>query len=64
VARPRERHPELVAAFIAMSVLLLGIWAATGAGYFWPVWPILGGGVPLALGARGGAVGGCGRRAA
>ncbi len=33
------------AAFLATAVLLLGIWALTGAGYFWPIWPILGWGV-------------------
>jgi Domain of unknown function (DUF1707) len=36
-------------AFVATSVLLVAIWALTGAGYFWPVWPILGWGV-FALG--------------
>jgi hypothetical protein len=29
-------------------VLLVAIWALTGAGYFWPVWPILGWGLCLA----------------
>ena len=27
-------------AFLAVSVLLIGIWALTGAGYFWPVWAL------------------------
>jgi Domain of unknown function (DUF1707) len=36
-------------AFFATSILLVAIWALTGAGYFWPVWPILGWGV-FALG--------------
>jgi hypothetical protein len=40
-----------VAAYIAGSLLMLGIWAAvgisSGAWYFWPVWPILGWGVGL-----------------
>ena len=36
--------PELHA-FVSTSVLLVAIWALTGAGYFWPVWPILGWGV-------------------
>jgi hypothetical protein len=31
--------------FAATSVLLVAIWAFTGMGYFWPVWPILGWGV-------------------
>ena len=37
--------------------LLIAIWAVTGAGYFWPVWPMLGWGVPLMLGMRGCSVG-------
>ena len=42
-ARPR---PEL-AAFLAVNLMLIVIWAATGAGYFWPIWPILGWGLGL-----------------
>jgi hypothetical protein len=41
-------HGEL-RAYVATSILLVAIWALTGAGYFWPVWPILGWGV-FALG--------------
>jgi hypothetical protein len=25
-----------------VTAVLLAIWAATGAGYFWPIWPLLG----------------------
>jgi Domain of unknown function (DUF1707) len=46
--RPRVPRGEL-RAYVATSVLLVAIWALTGAGYFWPVWPILGWGV-FALG--------------
>ena len=52
---PRPRAPRRggghgdLRAFVATSVLLVAIWALTGAGYFWPVWPILGWGV-FALG--------------
>ena len=35
----RRRHP-FRHDFVAISVLLLVIWAATGMGYFWPMWPI------------------------
>ena len=57
-ARARRRHaaaaarrlsparPE-VAAFLAVNLVLLVIWAATGAGYFWPIWPLLGWGLGL-----------------
>jgi hypothetical protein len=43
---PRRRRPEL-AAFVAVNLMLIVIWAATGAGYFWPIWPILGWGLGL-----------------
>ena len=31
-----------------VNVLLIAIWAASGGGYFWPVWPILGWGIAVA----------------
>ena len=34
--------------YCAVNVLLLVIWAASGAGYFWPIWVIGGWGVGLA----------------
>ena len=47
---PRRRgngmRPEL-RPFLAVTALLVTIWALTGMGYFWPIWPILGWGVPL-----------------
>src|SRR5918994_1248594 len=36
---------DLPAPYLAVSALLIMIWALTGAGYFWPIWPILGWGV-------------------
>jgi hypothetical protein len=40
---PRRRRPRRdLRPFVATSILLVAIWALTGAGYFWPVWPILG----------------------
>ena len=38
--RPRRRRHPLRRHFVAVSLLLVVIWAATGAGYFWPVWAI------------------------
>jgi hypothetical protein len=35
--------------FVVVSVLLVVIWAFTDQGYFWPVWPIAGIGLALAL---------------
>lgn len=51
----RERVSRYVAAglrwhatvYLAVNALLVLIWAATGAGYFWPVWPIAGWGIGL-----------------
>src|SRR3954451_2901948 len=46
---PRRRpavRPELVP-YLAVNLVLIAIWAATGAGYFWPIWPLLGWGLGL-----------------
>ena len=34
--------------YLLVHVCLIGIWAASGAGYFWPIWPMLGWGIGLA----------------
>jgi hypothetical protein len=43
-ARDRRRAVarSMVAGWLALCALFLTIWALTGAGYFWPVWPIMG----------------------
>ena len=41
VGRPR-RHRAGLARVVQIAALLVAIWALTGAGYFWPVWPIVG----------------------
>jgi hypothetical protein len=33
--------------YIVINALLIVIWAATGAGYFWPIWVIIGWGIGL-----------------
>ncbi|MFN3005911.1 DUF1707 domain-containing protein [Mycolicibacterium wolinskyi] len=59
---PRRREAKLRAArlsvrihagiYLAVSVLMIGIWLAVGLGgggwYFWPVWPIMGWGIGVA----------------
>jgi len=35
--------------YVPVISLLVVIWAVTGAGYFWPIWPALGWGVALLL---------------
>jgi Domain of unknown function (DUF1707) len=52
--RSSARRPDF-GPFLLVSALLLGIWALTGMGYFWPVWPIAGWGISfLAPGTLGG----------
>jgi len=51
----RKAGPETLAfkrQLLASAVLvlfLIGIWAASGGGYFWPIWPALGLGVAVGL---------------
>jgi uncharacterized protein DUF1707/2TM domain-containing protein len=42
--RSRGRRPD-TAPFVLVSLMLVAIWAFTGMGYFWPIWPILGWGI-------------------
>jgi hypothetical protein len=37
--------------YVLVNAMLIGIWAISGAGYFWPAWVLLGWGVGLALNA-------------
>lgn len=49
VAAARRGVAIHLTAYLAASLLMIGIWLAlaiaVGAWYFWPVWPILGGGI-------------------
>lgn len=36
-----------IVVYLVVNVALIGIWAATGAGYFWPIWSIGGWGIGL-----------------
>jgi hypothetical protein len=38
-----------VVAYVVINAMLIGIWAITGAGYFWPAWVLLAWGVGLVL---------------
>ncbi len=38
-----------IGSFVVVNLLLVGIWAVSGAGFFWPIFVILGWGVGLAL---------------
>ena len=37
-------------AYLVVNALLIGIWAVSGAGYFWPAWVIVWWGFALAIG--------------
>ena len=37
-------------AYVVINAFLVGVWALTGAGYFWPAWIIAGWGVGMLLG--------------
>lgn len=38
---------EHVAAFVAVHLVMVAIWALSGFGYFWVIWPMLGWGIGL-----------------
>ena len=38
-----------IVAYVVVNAFLIGVWAFTGAGYFWPAWILAGWGVGLAL---------------
>jgi hypothetical protein len=59
---PRQRDRSHERAYVATMLMLVAIWALTGAGYFWPIWPMLGWGIGV-LADTGGRLGGpCRRR--
>lgn len=35
--------------YVVVNLLLIGVWAVTGGGYFWPAWIIVGWGIGLAV---------------
>ena len=45
--RPRREIPR-IPPVVPLAILLVAIWALTGAGYFWPIWPMLGWGIGVA----------------
>jgi hypothetical protein len=59
---PRQRDHSHERAYIATMLLLVGIWALTGAGYFWPIWPMVGWGIGVFADRGGRLRGPCRRR--
>lgn len=39
-----------VVAYVVINAFLIGVWAVSGGGYFWPGWVLAGWGVALVLG--------------
>ncbi len=48
VERKRKFRADVVA-YVVINAFLIGVWAATGMGYFWPAWVLAGWGVMLVL---------------
>jgi fatty acid desaturase len=48
VERKRKFRADVVA-YVVINAFLIGVWAATGMGYFWPAWVLGGWGVLLVL---------------
>jgi hypothetical protein len=46
IEKKQEFHAHLLA-YVLVNVMLVGIWAVTGAGFFWPVFPLLGWGIGI-----------------
>jgi hypothetical protein len=51
--RPAPRlgkgFPEHLTAYVAVNAFLILIWVLTGFGYFWPIWPMAGWGIGVAI---------------
>jgi fatty acid desaturase len=45
----RREFTAHIAAYVLVNVFIVAIWAFTGAGFFWPVFPILGWGIGVFL---------------
>jgi hypothetical protein len=45
----RRDFASHVVAYVVVNALLIGVWAITGAGYFWPAWVLGGWGAGLLL---------------
>ncbi|MEN3360308.1 MAG: hypothetical protein V7637_4290 [Mycobacteriales bacterium] len=40
-SRARSGSGPYIAVYLGWSAMLIAIWAATGAHYFWPIWPMM-----------------------
>jgi hypothetical protein len=51
VVKKRRDFAAHLVSYVVINAMLVGIWAISGGGYFWPAWVMLGWGVGLALNA-------------
>lgn len=51
IARIREKRDFTTHLFVylAVNTLLIVVWVMSGRGYFWPVWPLAGWGIGVAI---------------
>ena len=51
VARIKEKRDFTthLVTYVAVNALLIVVWAMSGSGYFWPVWPLAGWGIGLVI---------------
>ena len=47
--KDRQAFGQNVVAYVVVNAFLVGVWAVTGAGYFWPVWVMAGWGIGVVL---------------
>ncbi len=47
--RAKREFRTHLTVYLAVNAVLVLIWFATGAGYFWPMWPMLGWGIAVAI---------------
>jgi hypothetical protein len=46
IEKKQEFHAHLLA-YVLVNAMLIGIWAVTGAGFFWPIFPLMGWGIGI-----------------
>ena len=46
IEKKREFHAHLLA-YVLVNAMFVGIWAVTGTGFFWPIFPLLGWGIGI-----------------
>lgn len=45
--KAKQEFRAHLTSYVVVNAFLVALWAVTGRGYFWPIWPILGWGIGL-----------------